>query len=450
MFDLLLVLATASMQDTPAPTAEAETTTLQATEAMTPGYWVTTAQSTDVRSGASTSNYPFLRVPAGTPFTVIGDAYGFAKVSATGPAFANATGWLRIAPNATDRFTLSEDGNAGTLQGRAEVLAPNIDSTDFADAFRWVCILDDGARVHVMEDMNLGNGARAWKIRLPGSAEGWIAREQLRPATADEIKAWSTPVFPASLTGTPTSPLADWNTWAASRVAWAADTRQQAAHTAAVTQALEQLATEEAAQIAAAEQAQIEAAAAEAAALAAKQNYVNERLASLEALVAATAIEKLDSRTASRLVEAYQQVATEEAELHPALAHLAGFRARQIRLAADLSADRARLGSLQAQVRQSNTDLETEASSLNTVTDYVIQGRLAISLIFDGQNRPIMYRIEDPLSGRSLGYLEPSASLDLSSLLGQRIGVVGRMQFDSEWNVSVVQPDRVDLVSVNP
>ena len=440
MLDLLIVMACTSMQDATSTISETAPTATSTTETtvMEPGLWVTTEASTDVRSGPSAKNYPFLRVPAGTPVTITGDAYGFAKVQATGPAFTNAVGWLRITPNATERFSLDAAGTTGTLNGRAEVIAPNLDSADFNDTFRWVCMLDEGATVRVLDVVDLGGGAAAWKIRLPETAEGWIPCEALRQATTEEVVAWSTPSFPETLLGTPTSPLGDWATWSANRKAWVAANTRDAEFADAQRHAFERQAAEEA------------RLAAEAAALAAEQNYVNERLESLEALLAATAIEKLDSRAAQRLVEAYQQVATEEAEAHPDLAHLAAFRANQIQLAADLSADRERISSLQQQVAQGSTDLESEAASLNTITDYVIQGRLAVSVVFNGQDKPIMYRIEDPLSGRSLGYLAPSASLDLSSLLGQRIGVVGSMQFDKDFNVTVVEPDRVDLVSVNP
>ena len=451
MLDLLLVLTTATMQDAPNSTPEATAPEAATTTdtAMATGWWVTTADATEVRSGASKANYPFLRVPAGTPFNVTGDAFGFAQVTATGPAFNGATGWLRITPSTKDRFTRTSDGT-GTVQGRAAVLATNINEMDLAENFRSLCILDAGDTVHVFETIPLGGGASVWKIALPAQATGWIDQGALRPATAEEIARWTAPTLPAALTGAPTSPLSNWSKWSTDRATLATTKAQTTAQHTAMQSALQRQADDEAAAIAAAEAEAQAKADAEAAALLAEQNYVNERLEALEALVLATAVDKLDARAAMRLVESYEQIAQQEANSHPDLAHLAEFRANQIRLVAELRADRDRLSGLQAQVRQSTTDLSAEASSLDTITDYVIQGRLAVSLIFDGQEKPIMYRIEDPLSGRSLGYLEPDASLDLSSLLGHQIGVVGTMQFDRDWNVTVVQPERVDLVSVTP
>jgi hypothetical protein len=468
MLDLLLMLATtAAMQDattdsidTTAGAVAASTKIDTGAAPMLPGVWVTTTDMTEVRSGPSMSNYPFLRVPKGTTFDVQGDAYGFAKVQATGPAFRMATGWIRIPDNAKERFTLTTNdasdqqqaSSQGTFRGRAEVLAPNINSNNLSDAFRWVCVLEDGATVDVLETVPLGTGGMMWKIRMPAQAEGWVPIDALRQATDQEATSWSTHSLGELMSASPSSPLANWQAWADTRTTW---TTAVAAAQAEAIEAARVAEVEALAQAEATEAARIALAAAEekarlAAEVAARAAYANERLDALEALVTATAIRRLDVQAAQRLIEAYTQIAEEEGTEHPDLANLARFRADQIRLASALNADQNRIKGLAAQVRQSNDDLGAEARSLDTITDYVIQGRLAVSLIFDGQNKPIMYRIEDPLSGRSLAYLEPSASLDLSSLLGQRIGVVGRMAFDHEWNVTVVEPERVDLVSVSP
>ena len=423
--------------------------------AMTPGIWFTTAEMTEIRSGPNHANYPFLRVPAGTPLEVKGDAYGYAKIAATGPAFRTATGWVIVPKSDTDAFVVSTDGQTGRVMGPCEVFAPNLDSNDLNDAFRWVVILKDGATVDVVESVTMNDGATAWRIRMPASSEGWVPQDGLRQATADESTVFTAPGFPAALSKAPTSPLVNWSEWSSQRTAWA-DAVAQDATRATEAARLEAIAIAEAeAQAKAAERAKVEAAAlakaqAAAAAEAARLAYANDRLQSLEALVDATPIDRIDGAAAERLIDAYEEIATEEVEMHPKIAHLAAFRANQIRLASAINAERGRIDSLRAKVQQSNDDLSAEAQSLSTIAEYVIQGRLAVSLVFDGQSKPIMYRIEDPLSGRSLAYLAPSRSLDLSSLLGQRIGVVGSIDFDPDWHVTVVDPDRVDLVSVTP
>lgn len=459
MLDLLLVLAMTATQDSTATTPDTATvdTTVFDTSAtvMTSGIWFTTADMTEIRSGPDHKYYPFLRVPAGTPLEVKGDAFGYAKVAATGPAFRTATGWVLVPANETDRFVMSSDGRTGRLMGKYQVYAQDLNSSDIDDSFRWVALLNSGSTVDVIESVQLADGGMAWRIRMPASAEGWVPRDGLRQATPNESTVLAAPGFPAALTGTPTSPLADWSRWSTQRTAW---TQAIETETSRATEAvrLAQIAAAEAKARAETEaRAKVEAAAlakakAAAEAEAARLAYANDRLQSLEALVNATPIDRIDGAAAARLIEAYEQIATEEAEEHPDIAHLAAFRVNQIRLAAAINAEQGRIDSLQAQVHRSSDDLTAEAQSLSTIAEYVIQGRLAVSLVFDGQDKPIMYRIEDPLSGRSLAYLAPSTSLDLSSLLGQRIGVVGSIDFDPDWHVTVVNPERVDLVSVTP
>jgi len=423
--------------------------------AMTPGIWFTTAEMTEIRSGPNHANYPFLRVPAGTPLEVKGDAYGYAKISATGPAFRTSTGWVIIPKSNADGFIVSADGQTGRVMDRCQVFAPDLNSNDINDAFRWVAVLKDGSTVDVIESTTMSDGGTAWRVRMPASAEGWVPQDGLRQATADESTVFVAPGFPAALSSVPKSPLVNWSQWSNQRTAWADAVAKDAARTTEAIR-LEALAVAEAkAKAEAAERAEIEAAElakaqAAAAAEAARLAYANDRLQSLEALVNTTPIDRIDGVAAERLIDAYEQIATEEVESHPKIAHLAAFRANQIRLASAINAERGRIDSLRAKVQQSNDDLIAEAQSLSTIAEYVIRGRLAVSLVFDGQSKPIMYRIEDPLSGRSLAYLAPSTSLDLSSLLGQRIGVVGSIDFDPDWHVTVVNPERVDLVSVTP
>jgi hypothetical protein len=462
MFDLLLVLALTAMQDsttaTTTITAVVETDTATPNTngtAMAPGIWFTTADMTEVRSGPNHTNYPFLRVPAGTPLEVKGDAFGYAKIAATGPAFRMATGWVLVPASDVDRLVVSNDGQTGRVMERCQVMAPDLNSNNIADAFRWVAVLEDGTSVDVLKTVQTTGGGTAWRIRLPESAEGWVPRDGLRQATSGEATVFTSPGFPAALSVLPTSPLANWSKWSDQRTAWSKAIEVDAIQAAAAIERVKVEAAQAKAVAEAEARAAIEAVAlakaqAAAQAEAARLAYANDRLQSLEALVQATPIDRLDGAAAARLIDAYAQIATEEAESHPKIAHLAAFRVDQIRLASAINVEQSRINSLQAQVNRSNDDLVDESESLSTIAEYVIQGRLAVSLVFDGQSKPIMYRIEDPLSGRSLAYLAPTTSLDLSSLLGQRIGVVGSIDFDKDWHVTVVNPERVDLVSVSP
>ena len=50
-------------------------------------------------------------------------------------------------------------------------------------------------------------------------------------------------------------------------------------------------------------------------------------------------------------------------------------------------------------------------------------------------------------SGTTLGYLPENEDLELASLVGQSVGVVGKNQWNPNWRVNVVQAARFDILS---
>jgi len=81
--------------------------------------------------------------------------------------------------------------------------------------------------------------------------------------------------------------------------------------------------------------------------------------------------------------------------------------------------------------------------------DYAIVGRLSLSNTFNGRLRPFMYRIQEQKSGRTLGYLPTNNNWDLSSLIGQTIGVTGTKSWDPSWRVNIVKAERFDILTPN-
>ena len=99
--------------------------------------------------------------------------------------------------------------------------------------------------------------------------------------------------------------------------------------------------------------------------------------------------------------------------------------------------------------RLANNDVSIIRQVLDEPVEYAVLGRLNVSSVFTGTDgRPTFYRVEDPMNGRTLAYLEPSGTADVTSMIGQWIGVVGKMEFDSRWRIQVIEPERVDLVAV--
>ncbi len=76
------------------------------------------------------------------------------------------------------------------------------------------------------------------------------------------------------------------------------------------------------------------------------------------------------------------------------------------------------------------------------------QGRLASSNVFDGRRLPLLYRIQDELTGRTIAYLsvEPEARLDVERRLNLNVGVIGDVVHDPGLRIDVIEVKRlVDL-----
>ena len=77
---------------------------------------------------------------------------------------------------------------------------------------------------------------------------------------------------------------------------------------------------------------------------------------------------------------------------------------------------------------------------------YLAVGRLASSGVYDGDRLPLLYRVTDPDTDRTIAYVRPEEGVDLTLHLGQQVGVVGQTGFDSELQLAVINVHRVDRV----
>jgi len=71
-------------------------------------------------------------------------------------------------------------------------------------------------------------------------------------------------------------------------------------------------------------------------------------------------------------------------------------------------------------------------------------GRLLASNIYDGDQLPLLYRLVEPKTLRTIAYVRPSNKLDISSTLGQLVGVVGEARYDEALKLRVIDPEDVD------
>ena len=80
------------------------------------------------------------------------------------------------------------------------------------------------------------------------------------------------------------------------------------------------------------------------------------------------------------------------------------------------------------------------------VPRYAAVGKLVSSLVYDGQTLPMMYRVVEPGSFRTLAYVRPGTDGHAAKYLGRLVGVIGEPRFDDSFKAMVVEAVRVDLL----
>lgn len=79
---------------------------------------------------------------------------------------------------------------------------------------------------------------------------------------------------------------------------------------------------------------------------------------------------------------------------------------------------------------------------------FAAQGTLISSNVFDGRRLPLLYRIQDPITGRTVAYVRAAGEqrLELERRLNLRVGVVGKAVHDPGLRIDVIEVARlVDL-----
>jgi hypothetical protein len=86
---------------------------------------------------------------------------------------------------------------------------------------------------------------------------------------------------------------------------------------------------------------------------------------------------------------------------------------------------------------------------LEATRGYQFVGRLVRSSVYDGVRLPLMYRIVSVNESvpRTIGYIVPDESMDITGKLGEIVGVLGTSQLDTALNLRLVTPTRVDVLA---
>lgn len=94
--------------------------------------------------------------------------------------------------------------------------------------------------------------------------------------------------------------------------------------------------------------------------------------------------------------------------------------------------------------------IKVALSEVEKLAVYTIVGTMLPSTVYDGKRGlPLMWRIEsaDITSTRTIGYVVPREGLDFISKTGRVVGIVGDSKLDPALGVNIVSPIRVDVLS---
>lgn len=77
---------------------------------------------------------------------------------------------------------------------------------------------------------------------------------------------------------------------------------------------------------------------------------------------------------------------------------------------------------------------------------YDVKGQLLASSVYDGTNRPRLFRVVEPSSQRTIAYVVPSPSIRPGACLGRNVGIIGRVRVDPALKLRVIAVERLDVI----
>jgi hypothetical protein len=120
-------------------------------------------------------------------------------------------------------------------------------------------------------------------------------------------------------------------------------------------------------------------------------------------------------------------------------------RLRQIGIQRDLQRNIDALRRLENRTNADRERIEAIRRALLDRADYTAIGRMSRSRVYDGRTLPLLYRLEDPNSGRTIAYIRPSDALSIQSGVGRIVGIVGTERDDPGYRIRIITPERFEI-----
>jgi len=358
---------------------------------------------------------------------------------------AEGNGWARVAYPAgvtafVDAREVQVEGETARLTRRSALKARSMVAGWGASWQRLMpegSELEPGATLKVVQPVrNRDNAIVGYEIEPPAGARAYIASNNLRTATAEELRAHAAspgapivqPPVQAPPTGgeaAPAVPAAP----AAEPTTAPATTDEEPAPTPPVT---------------------APPAAEETAPLPETERPVGT-FDALEAAFESLRQQDPDSAELSELAAEIRRAMgalDDGSPFSPGLRHRLEQRLAVVELWIRLRETRARLAAMRAETETQSSRVAERIAALERTRGYEFVGRVVPSSLYDGRRLPLMYRIVSVggVSPRTIGYVLPDDRFDLGAKVGRVVGVVGESRMDESLGLRIVVPHRIDIL----
>lgn len=177
-------------------------------------------------------------------------------------------------------------------------------------------------------------------------------------------------------------------------------------------------------------------------------------LSTLEARMLPLFMKPVEEQPIDEMVLAYKQLEA-QGELSPSDRRIVAMRLvaleRNRKLAAALrdiaEARRAAQAGSEAVVEiERKTEVQIQQAAQQPPSRYDLVGRLTGSSVYNGRDLPVLLRLTDPGTGRTIGYLHPNEIAKHRALLGRQVGIIGDVTFDPALQINLIHVDRINAV----
>ena len=369
-----------------------------------------TTDSTAVRCGANESYYPLSFLTAGDVVQVVGKRQDWYQIITKGASFDGVVGYIKYPEKNSSVFMV--EGTNGTSDGELEIIAKNVESDEMYRSWRPVYRLVDGDTVQVISTEKKEPGTLhreayiVHTVALPQEATAWINASFV---TKTKELATEKPILEEFVVNTDVE-----NETVVGETGMGEETVPS-------TDVVMEPANE------------------------VEEELQTLTLAELEEAWTAISKEPVMGAEIAPLHDLYGQL-LEENIGDIVIERISAGRMKQLDVWKQLTSQKERIAALRSKLGAESGAVGEYIEVMGTYGDYALVGRLALSNTFNGKIRPFMYRIQNN-SGRTVGYLPANPAWDLSSMVGQVVGINGNMDWDASWRVHVIEATGFDLLA---